>query len=226
MFTSVDVLTELLERRARKGERSKILCIGGGACSELIALASICAEKPQGSLTETSEDTLPFNLHVTLVDSAPWDSIVSEVQDGLRGQWHVASQCFSSCFVRSDILEDYASLELPDQNVITLLFTTNELLTSSKSKTIALLGHLSHVCTSGTLLIVAESAGSYSEVNVGAKTYPLDLILDQSLAGKNGAWSIISQESSRWYRFAEQSQQHYPMPLENMRMMVRVYTKQ
>ena len=202
------------------------MCIGGGACSELIALAWICAEKPQGPLTETSDDILPFNLHVSLVDSAPWDSIVREVQNVLYTQWHLASQNFSSTFFRSDILEDYASLNLGEQEVITLLFTTNELLTSSKSKTLALLAYLSHVCKSGTLLIIAESAGSYSEVNVRAQTYPLDLILDQSLAGKNGAWSIASHESSRWYRFAEQSQQHYPMPLENMRMMVRVYTKQ
>jgi 25S rRNA (uracil2843-N3)-methyltransferase len=59
--------------------------------------------------------------------------------------------------------------------LLTLLFTLNELYTSSIGKTTAFLLNLTATVKSGSLLLVVDSPGSYSETTVGtaAKKYPM-----------------------------------------------------
>ncbi|KAI1178620.1 hypothetical protein F4777DRAFT_79422 [Nemania sp. FL0916] len=136
--------------------------------------------------------------------------------------------------------------------LITLLFTLNELYTAGGIKrTTAFLRLLSTIAVPGTLLLVVDSPGSYSEAAVGkdAKRYPMQWLLDHTLvpppspkkpgtktaaevrsvedeaapnAEANGVrWEKIESHDSVWFRVAEGLS--YPIALENMRYQVHLY---
>jgi 25S rRNA (uracil2843-N3)-methyltransferase len=85
----------------------------------------------------------------------------------------------------------------------------------------------------GSLLLVMDSPGSYSETIVGneAKKYPMQWLLDHTLleTQKLGAnesipqWEKLISEDSKWFRIAETL--HYPIPLENMRYQIHLYRR-
>lgn len=194
---------------------TRALCIGGGAGSEILALASLAKE-----LSDSNA-----KMQVTTVDCADWASILDEMGQLVSTRWNLSSEAFSNAFKHQDILDTYEDLPFAEQHLVTCLFTTNELFAASRVKTMALLAHLSQVCQTGTLLVVAESTGTYSEIQMGAHTYPLELVLDMTLAGKNKAWTPLQSEQSRWYRVPEASKKKYGLQIENTHMMVRVYRK-
>lgn len=165
------------------------------------------------------------NIQVTSVDCANWRPILDEMGNLLETRWKMSNDKFSNDFRNEDVLDTYENLQFSEQHVITCLFTTNELFAASRVKTMALLSHLSEVSQRGTLLIIAESTGTYSEIQMGAKTYPLDLVLDMTLAGKNKAWTIVQKDQSLWYRVPEISKKKYALQIENTHMLLRVYRK-
>jgi hypothetical protein len=113
------------------------------------------------------------------------------------------------------------TIKYSSADLITLLFTTAELLTASRPQTLSFLSHLTTSCAKGTLLLIVESAGSFSAMSVGATQFPLEFLLDLVLAGgkdgKNGGWEIVEKEESRWWRLPEGVSKGYPLRLENMR---------
>ena len=84
--------------------------------------------------------------------------------------------------------------------------------------------------SSGALLMVVESAGNYSMVKVGEKEYPMPWLLDLILVGHqgdedgNGGWKKVASEDSSWYRLPKGGLK-YPIELENMRYLIRVYQR-
>lgn len=192
------------------------MCLGGGAGSEVLALAS---------LTKELHQDFGSKLRVTAVDSADWKLILDEMGDLIKDRWNLNEDVFGLSFQHQDILDTYTTLPFEEQHLITCVFTTNELFAASRVKTMSLLSHLSDVCQSGTLLVIAESTGSYSEIQVGTKLYPLELVLDQTLAGKSGQWDVVKKEQSLWYRVPEESKGKYGLQIENTHMLVRVYRK-
>lgn len=209
-------LVEQTQKRARSGETTRVLCIGGGAGSEVLALASFTRELAEHNT----------KLQVTAVDCGDWSMILDEMGKLIKTRWKMDEDIFKIIFKHKDILDTYGDLPLDEQDVITCLFTTNELFASSRVKTMSLLAHLSSTCKSGTLLVIAESTGTYSEIQMGTKTYPLELVLDQTLAGRGGgAWETVRKEQSLWYRVPEESKGKYSLQIENTHMLVRVYRK-
>lgn len=63
-----------------------------------------------------------------------------------------------------------SSLQLNSLDLITLLFTTNELFSEDKAKSIRFFQALDN-CQPGAHLLIAESAGSYSHITVGTKKF-------------------------------------------------------
>lgn len=191
------------------------ICIGGGAGSEVMALATLIHE---------AENQLPIS--VTTVDSGNWNVIVDEMTSLVYDRCNLDQSKFAVTALRLDVLDSFAEIAFEQADLITLLYTTNELFAASKPKTLALLAHLSNVCQFGTLLLVAESVGTYSEMTVAGKSYPLTLVLDQTLAGRSGQWKAVEKDDGRWYRVPEATKVHYRLQLENTHMMVRLYEKQ
>ncbi|KAG9383734.1 Methyltransf_34 domain containing protein [Pyrenophora tritici-repentis] len=127
--------------------------------------------------------------------------------------------------------------QLAEASLVTLLFTLNELYTTSLPLTQKFLLHVTSVLQSGALLLVVDSPGSYSSVtlNGAEKKYPMQWLLDHTLlnqasSNKNergkeeiASWEKITEDDSRWFRLDDRLQ--YPIELENMRMQMHLYRK-
>jgi 25S rRNA (uracil2843-N3)-methyltransferase len=204
-----------------------VVSIGGGAGAELVAMSA--AVKALGS---KGTDEGRGRLHLKAIDRAAWTEPFESLQK------FVETPCFSATFQQSCILTSSPPVEIPDcTQLITLLFTTNELYTQSRVQTTAFLLSLAPRVQSGCLLLVVESAGSYSTVKIGEKEFPMVLLLEHTLlGGETGGcgedWERIFADDSRWYRIPNNSGDgesgrplRYPLALENMRYFVRLFQK-
>jgi len=175
-------------------------------------------------------------LHVTAIDIAFWANTISSLVSSLTQTSEaqppfISPDLFSATFHQGDVLSaSTESLITKSTSLITILFTTNELFTQSTSSATAFLSSLGGRVSSGALLMVVESAGSYSMVKVGGKEYPMPWLLDLILVGRqggedgNGVWEKIVSEDSNWYRLPKEGLR-YPIELEDMRYLVRVYQR-
>lgn len=218
LFSTLRPLIQLL---ADPSKSCRALCIGGGASAELVALGSVFA-----CLKQPNAET-PSQLHLDVIDIANWKTIVDNLAQSLSQKWFYNPAKFTSEFTHGDVLsQDAESLKLAELDFATLLFTTNELFCEKKTETIKFLQLLSSHCRKGALLLIAESAGSYSHITVGSKKFPVQFLIDTILAGKPGAddgrWEIIEQNDSCWYRINTREVE-YPIKLENMRFFYRLY---
>jgi 25S rRNA (uracil2843-N3)-methyltransferase len=226
---------------APKPERSqprstlRMLSIGGCA-AEHLAFASY--------LQSTSS-----NGHLTLLDSAPWASVISSLESSTNSPPPISK--YASAAVRAAnraLLEPgQLSVEVVQQDVlaldvdsltarcaggkvpivVTLLFTLNELYTSGGiGKTTKFLKNLGQALASGSLVLVVDSPGSYSEAALGKekKRYPMQWLLDHTLLETETpgySWEKLQSDDSIWFRLPEGLS--YPIPLENMRYQIHLY---
>ncbi|KAG3182325.1 hypothetical protein PC129_g25369, partial [Phytophthora cactorum] len=112
--------------------------------------------------------------------------------------------------------------------VVTLMFTLNELYTRGGiANTTKLLKNLGEVLAHGSLVLVVDSPGSYSETALGKekKRYPMQWLLDHTLletTEKQGySWDKLESDESVWFRLPDVL--NYPIPLENMRYQLHLY---
>lgn len=252
--------------------RIKIACLGGGAGAEVVAFAGylryLCscitdiAQSSQQTSNSGSETLIDFD--VLAVDIAEWSTVVQNLSTGVSSPPPVSkyasaalkavkgplvnSDSFTVNFYRQDILNmdvpRMASI-LQDTALVTLLFTLNELYTSSMSGTTSFLLSLTYILEPGSLLLVVDSPGSYSTVDVGKnaskedppqapKKYPMQWLLDHTLleastigSSRNttseGQWEKLISEESRWFRLPEGLK--YPIELEDMRYQLHLYRR-
>lgn len=194
-----------------------ILSLGGGPCSELFAIASLM-------LTSGT----PAKVNLQLIDSAAFGPIVDTAREAVQELWGVGENRLEVDYLQQDLLSDVNSnaMRVESADLITLLYTTHELLIASRTATLKMLASVTQRSKPGTLLVMVESAGSFSAMPVGssttgeAKQFPLEFLLDLVLAGGRGAkgdWEIVDKEESRWFRIPEGVGRGYPVRLENMR---------
>ena len=174
-------------------------------------------------LEDGIEDASPVSLgtsksytELLLLDCAKWEGPISILQAGLTSppaiskyassaaraanlkNSLVSSSSFSTSFRLSDALTlsqaELASIIGQTPQLITLLFTLNELYTTSIAKTTAYLLKLTIAAQPGTLLLVVDSPGNYSETSVGSgkdeatgekKKYPMHWLLDHTMMGSS-----------------------------------------
>lgn len=246
---------------ATPGTMLKAVCFGGGA-AEVVALGGLLkfllgAMKTDETAAEAlgklsiSDYGLGFDLH--LVDTAHWGDVVQLLKNGLTSPpllsryastaakeanlALIPAENITTTFHANDLL-DLGQDQLDDivgksPILLTMFFTLNELYTASMGKTTALLLSLSLTAKPGTLLLVVDSPGSYSETTVGkeAKKYPIQWLLDHALLeteksrGEEGtaSWMKVFSDDSRWFRLPDGLR--YPIPLENMRYQISLYRK-
>lgn len=220
LFASLDDLVTMFED---VNEARSVLCVGGGASSEVVGLASLfCGIK----LTDGSSRS---SLNIDVIDIADWSTIVNKITGHVQEKWLYDGSLLQSLFIHGDVLTLSADeLHLAKQDLITLLFTTNELFCEKKTETIRFLQLLCRACKKNSYLLIAESAGSYSHITIGLKKFPVQFLIDTILAGKpgenNGPWEIVQLSESCWYRVDEREVE-YPLKLENMRFFYRLYRK-
>ena len=255
-----------------RGKNNRIVCIGAGAGAEIIALGgylSLLSNRPVfDSQKVISQDkgqgrsTSPQRVEITAVDIADWESVVDRLHSKLTvapplSQYASAEAKAANTaligtnamildFVKQDILSmamDQMPAIFADALLVTLMFTLNELYTSSISATTNLLLALTMLLPTGTLLLVVDSPGSYSTVSVGkasdadgrsTKNYPMQWLLDHTLlesaaigSSKNASverqWERLESQDSEWFRLP--SELRYPIELEDMRYQMHLYQR-
>ncbi|TQS35959.1 hypothetical protein Golomagni_03603 [Golovinomyces magnicellulatus] len=190
-------------------------------------------------------------LEVCLVDCAHWQNIVHKLSDtmiklastSMDDEGIVSQSCQTSLkpldirtiFFQEDILTMSLSKMMnivgQDSILVTLLFTLNELYASSTSMTTKFLLNLTATLKPGSILLVVDSPGSYSETRIGSgtKKYPISWLLDYCLLSGSSKisedtspkWTKLLREESKWFRVPEALD--YPIPLENMRYQMHLY---
>jgi 25S rRNA (uracil2843-N3)-methyltransferase len=217
----------------------------GGAAAELVALGSFLSSTPalHGSLC--------------LIDSGPWEKVVQQLHLGLTTAPVLSKYASTAAkaakaanapmvdpaerlavsFVQQDALA-LGRVELSRQvgsrpALLTLFFTLNELFTAAGiGKTTVFLLDVTATLPVGSLLLVVDSPGSYSETVVGkqAKRYPMQWLTDKILlppaSGEAGpvegrAWTKLESHDSIWFRLSEKLD--YPIDLEDMRYQMHLY---
>ncbi|KAJ5167070.1 uncharacterized protein N7482_005851 [Penicillium canariense] len=141
----------------------------------------------------------------------------SDLKDVLLGSEHTAS----------------ASTSL----LVTLMFTLNELFSTSMAKTTGLLLRMTEILPSGAVLLVVDSPGSYSTLKLGKgkdgavqeRQYPMKFLLDHALLSvTEGKWERVLTQDSRWWR-RDAARLRYEVGegagLEDMRYQLHVYRR-
>jgi 25S rRNA (uracil2843-N3)-methyltransferase len=209
---------------------------------------------PTQEPTTIADQAQANQVGILLLDTAAWGDVIHQLSSTLTtppplSKYASASAKASNApflspgmlkttFQRCDLLslssEQLKASLGPKSLLITLLFTLNELYTSSITQTTAFLLNLTAAAAKGTVLLVVDSPGSYSEAAVGKslKKYPMQWLMDRTLLGDqvNGhedqgesEWEKLVGDESRWFRIAEGLK--YSIPLENMRYQVHLYQR-
>ncbi|KAM0333383.1 hypothetical protein ACHAQA_002044 [Verticillium albo-atrum] len=234
-------------------QRLKVVSIGGGAAE----IAAFAAFLHYLNAAEDPKRDAPLAGTIDLIDSAPWSPVVTNLHESLTtlpplskyasaaakasNAALVQPSLLTSTFTHDNVLtmsRDELATRLGTgvdgkPLLVTLLFTLNELYTTSGiGKTTAFLLNLTASVPAGSLLLVLDSPGSYSEAAVGkeSKKYPMHWLLDHCLLKQEqkeatdtsgGHWEKIEAQDSIWFRMPESLS--YPIPLENMRYQLHLY---
>jgi 25S rRNA (uracil2843-N3)-methyltransferase len=220
-------------------------------------------ELKEPSIEERSTSLRPL-VDAVFVDIADWNAIIQALHRGATTAPPISayasaaakaanvpllpSTSIHSSFQRHDVLS-LSGDELKNvgagKQLITIFFTLNELYTASLPKTRKFLLELTQRVDEGTLLLVIDSAGSYSTVTLNGheKKYPMHWLLDHTLlqppaAEKSSAddedarkakrewqpsWEKLQEKESEWFRIPEGLR--YPLELENMRYQLHLYRR-
>lgn len=221
-----------------------VVCLGGGAGAELVAFAGWCSQHMNKESRE--------RLHLRLLDIANWDTVVKALHKCVITPPELSKYAsaaakeanspllpeavFEVAFKQLDILswpEEDLKATASSANLVTLMFTLNELYSTSLPTTQRLLTHLTIFMRPGSYLLVVDSPGSYSTVSINGteKKYPMQWLLDYTLlgTGKKGVrdedvkWEKAMSDESRWFRLP--GGLRYPIELENMRYQIHLYRR-
>jgi len=207
--------------RNSSNRSSKIICIGGGAGAELVALAGVNHLVQQALISNNSaglqkessdggqQTTESSSLDIVLVDIADWSGVTKSLHNAITTPPPLSefasasaraaskplispSSPLSIAFKQQDVLSPdfHIATLLPQDDLdyqapilATLMFTLNELYSTSVSSTQRFLLDLTAALSPGALLLVIDSPGSYSTVQVGQseKKYPMSWLLEHVL---------------------------------------------
>ncbi|EED21508.1 conserved hypothetical protein [Talaromyces stipitatus ATCC 10500] len=253
-------------------EEVAVLCIGGGAGAEIVALAGawrVLYDEDSANAVEGIE-RLSLNesvsegnkrkrkLSITAIDIAEWSDVVHRLTTAIHSNVPGTKTCptpliqdrgsINISFQKLDILclseENLRSL-LHRQRLISLMFTLNELFSTSISKTTQLLLRITDIASPGTMLMVVDSPGSYSTLSLSKsqvsdtqqqqRQYPMKFLLDHTLLNvAEASWEKIVSQNSRWFRKDVNNKLHYNVDLEggqgfikleDMRFQIHVYRR-
>jgi 25S rRNA (uracil2843-N3)-methyltransferase len=240
-----------------------VVCVGGGAAEVVAfgGFLRFLHETSAPAADETGAEALSNlsmagkrpDIDLLLVDAAQWGGVVRMLDEALStppalskyasssvkeaNSSLIAAGSIATTFRSADVL-GLAQGQFDDMvgkgpMLITLFFTLNELYTASIGKTTGFLLSLTSAAKPGTLLLVVDSPGSYSETKVGteAKRYPMQWLLDHILLGTEKSrgqestanWLKVLSDDSRWFRLSDNLR--YPIPLENMRYQISLYRR-
>ncbi|KAM0720932.1 hypothetical protein Q7P37_003217 [Cladosporium fusiforme] len=239
-----DDINDHLQKRAQDDTAGfKILSLGGGAGAELASIAGWHNLTMKTNHPEASQNPVD----ITLVDIAAWKPISDKLDETVVSPPVISKYAsaavreaatpmvvrdkFNTTCEQSDVLEwdeETVVSKAGSMDLVTIMFTLNELYSTSVPKTQRLLKNLTAGMQLGSLLLVVDSPGSYSTVSINGaeKKYPMQWLLDHTLLGSQpeaALWDKIVTNESKWFRLLEGLE--YPVELENMRYQIHMYKR-
>lgn len=227
------VVDGVQEESNGEGSRTRIVSLGGGAGSELLAIASLVRGQNiidrRNGVASSSK-----SIDWVGVDFGPWNIVLNEFSDALKSLWHLDLPISNH---QMDLLnrpspDTLAPLITADTSLVTLFFTVCELMAQDRTSTIRLMHDLTTSLLSGGHLLVADSASDIAEFELGSsgRKWPVYMVLDAMLLGMKdddgrNKWRKVESEDSRWYRLAEGVADSWPVKLENTRYWYRLYRR-
>ena len=245
-------------------DAARIVCLGGGAGAELVALAAYLhhINLPDSRAAESRH---PVKFQVEIVDMADWSMTTLELEKGMVE--HPVLSPYASAvlkannaplveperlnvrFIQQDLLylDSSVAEKIFDRvQLVTLLFTLNELYNTSIAKTTKLLLMMTSILPPDSVLLVVDSPGSYSTISLGndandaaadappQKKYPMQWLLDhtiletattrhQTTQVRQPKWEKLFSTESSWFRLPDALQ--YPIQLEHMRYQAHLYRR-
>ncbi|KAL4869768.1 hypothetical protein BDV12DRAFT_72191 [Aspergillus spectabilis] len=212
----------------------------------------------------------PSTLSIAAVDIADWSTVVKRLSSTIQSPNVPGSKShpapllntqtqdsnttasitnFKVDFQRLDVLSltdpSLTTLFPPSTTLVTLMFTLNELFSTSLPKTTSFLLRTTDLLGPGTILLVVDSPGSYSTLKLGRSTpaagggdgtgsvqerqYPMKFLLDHTLLSvARGKWERVFSRDSRWWR-RDAGRLWYDVGegagLEDMRFQIHVYRR-
>ena len=259
----------LATSHAQSLSTKQIVCIGGGAGAELVALGGYLHMIAHSSANlnnidpEHNSKRSPPSFAIKAIDIAAWSTVLKELHSCMTAAPPISDYSSSAAkvanaalispaactldFMQQDVLkmrnEDLAT-GFTDAVLVTLMFTLNELYSTSISSTTTLLLSLTMLLAPGALLLVVDSPGSYSTINIGGtsstddggtrRRYPMQWLLDHTLlesaaigTSKNASaerqWEKLETKESEWFRLS--TELRYPVSLEDMRYQLHLYRR-
>lgn len=225
-------------------------------------VAEVSLEDTEGTNPEEETTNAP-GFSVMAVDIGNWSSVVDRLSRTIFSAnvpfpsttkhrspllSEATRESFSVGFCRADVLnvteEELkvlllgASSPSPFTSVLVpIMFTLNELFSTSMPKTTAFMLRMTEILPVGAVLLVVDSPGSYSTLKLGKgpdgepqeRNYPMKFLLDHTLLTvAKGKWERVYTEESRWWR-RDAARLRYEVGegagLEDMRFQMHVYRR-
>ncbi|KAL8770665.1 MAG: hypothetical protein Q9209_003733 [Squamulea sp. 1 TL-2023] len=202
----------------KRRRRRKVVCLGGGAGAEVVAFAGLLrqsvlkkqeVESGEEQADEDGEREVKGmgSWDIVVVDVAPWQGVLRKLENAVttglnsllgtsdstkavNGSF-VEQENLAVTFKQQDVLE-MGSEELRElcheADMVTLMFTLNELYSTSIPKSTKLLLDLTGSVSRGCMLVVVDSPGSYSTLalNKSRTTGPSAQVGAHGAAGEDG----------------------------------------
>ncbi|RKP24366.1 hypothetical protein SYNPS1DRAFT_23539, partial [Syncephalis pseudoplumigaleata] len=108
--------------------------------------------------------------------------------------------------------------ELARADLVTAMFVMNELFTDKRQAMKLVQALVAHL-RPGAYFLLVDSAGSFSNLKVGQRTYMIYTIFD----ALHAYFEPVISEDSEWYRYPKHL--NYPLELNNMRYFIRLYRR-
>eukprot|EP01127_Copromyxa_protea_P003082 TRINITY_DN12952_c0_g1_i1.p1 TRINITY_DN12952_c0_g1~~TRINITY_DN12952_c0_g1_i1.p1 ORF type:complete len:280 (-),score=49.05 TRINITY_DN12952_c0_g1_i1:63-902(-) len=204
-FSSEEYILKILQR-----PNLNVCCLGGGPGSELLGLASVSREQEK-----------PFKMTMNVHDMADWSEAINPLLKKLESEWNIGPEVITYNNYVTDMLDstnEKLYQDIKDADLVTLMFTVNELFKENKAKALSFLSSVREGMKKGAFLLIIDCAGEFSQIQVGPQKYMIYSLLDYVKGFKK-----ILFENSRWYRFPPGIT--CPVKLDNQRYFWRLYRK-
>ncbi|KAJ3276469.1 hypothetical protein HDV01_005092 [Terramyces sp. JEL0728] len=203
-----DMFMKIEELRTYLQNGQEILVLGGGNGAELLGIASAMC-------------TFTNQINITIQDLSDY-KILPTLMASIQNTYNLNNLTMEN--IIGDLMDPDTVLQygnsFKNSGLITALFLLNEILALSKKSFVLLITNLVKSMKRGSLLLVVDSAGSFSEFEVAnsEKSYMLFKLLD-AIQG----FKTLASFDSVWYRYPKEIT--FPLQLNNMRFFLRLYQK-
>ncbi|KAF9957860.1 hypothetical protein BGZ72_001273 [Mortierella alpina] len=156
---------------------------------------------------------------IVMQDYVDWSSILVPMETVVRSRLMLGPERLRCETEVGNVLDlsDGLLQRVAKADLITFMFVLNELF-QDKKRTMLLVAKMVAAMPKGAHMLVVDSAGSFSNLKVGERTYMVYMLLDHLKD-----LEIVYQDDATWYRCPPSLT--YPLKLENMRHFVRIYKR-